>query len=120
MLWQGCYRNPAKKGTFLSSYQGDILMEFRHYQQPRLPSPRKRAIPQAMNRELDKTCFTNQDKLRFGRISMKLQQTTHQQNEKTISRNCSNRCCTSWFGCLGAKRHTRAKSILFSRARLQC
>ena len=29
MLWQGCYRNPAKKGTFLSSYQGDILMEFR-------------------------------------------------------------------------------------------
>ena len=30
MLWQGCYRNPAKKGTFLSSYQGDILMEFRH------------------------------------------------------------------------------------------
>ena len=30
MLWPGCYRNPASMGTFLSSYQGDILMEFRH------------------------------------------------------------------------------------------
>ena len=30
MLWPGCYRNPASKGTFLSSYHGDILMEFRH------------------------------------------------------------------------------------------
>jgi hypothetical protein len=29
MLWPGCYRNPAQKGTFLSSYHGDILMEFR-------------------------------------------------------------------------------------------
>jgi alpha-D-xyloside xylohydrolase len=30
MLWRSCYRNPAQKGTFLSSYDGDILMEFRH------------------------------------------------------------------------------------------
>jgi hypothetical protein len=29
MLWPGCYRNPASMGTFLSSYHGDILMEFR-------------------------------------------------------------------------------------------
>jgi hypothetical protein len=29
MLWPGGYRNPATKGTFLSSYHGDILMEFR-------------------------------------------------------------------------------------------
>ena len=36
MLWLGCYRNPAKKGTFLSSYYGDILMEFRHQAEPRL------------------------------------------------------------------------------------
>jgi hypothetical protein len=28
-----CYRNPAKKGTFLSSYHGDILMEFRQRKQ---------------------------------------------------------------------------------------
>ena len=32
MLWPGCYRTHAPKGTFLSSYQGDILMEFRHSQ----------------------------------------------------------------------------------------
>jgi hypothetical protein len=30
-LWRSCYRNPAQKGTFLSSYDGDILMEFRHF-----------------------------------------------------------------------------------------
>jgi hypothetical protein len=30
MLWPGCYRIPAQKGTFLSSYKGNILMEFRH------------------------------------------------------------------------------------------
>ena len=39
MLWPGCYRNPAPKGTFLSSYHGDILMEFRHEEPGRmLPS----------------------------------------------------------------------------------
>lgn len=30
MLLAGCFRNPAAMGTFLSSYDGDILMEFRH------------------------------------------------------------------------------------------
>ena len=30
MYGRDCYRNPAQKGTFLSSYYGDILMEFRH------------------------------------------------------------------------------------------
>ncbi len=27
---RSCYRNPVPKGTFLLSYKGDILMEFRH------------------------------------------------------------------------------------------
>ena len=30
IVWPGCYRNPTRKGTFLSSYLGDILIEFRH------------------------------------------------------------------------------------------
>jgi len=42
MLWQGCYRNPAQKGTFLSSYYGDILMEFR---QPRKQKTGKNRAP---------------------------------------------------------------------------
>jgi len=31
LLWPGCYPNPGSRGTFESSYQGDILMEFRQY-----------------------------------------------------------------------------------------
>jgi len=30
IVGRGCYRNRAQKGTFSSSYLGDILMEFRH------------------------------------------------------------------------------------------
>src|SRR3954470_2101143 len=48
MLWPGCYRNPATKGTFLSSYHGDILTEFRQCffppLTPRLPNPDNAAM----------------------------------------------------------------------------
>ena len=45
MLWPGCYRNPASMGTFLSSYHGDILMEFRQFHKSEVAATRGGGYP---------------------------------------------------------------------------